>query len=96
LQGHDYYYYVYFLGTRKDGRGQGLCSAIVRRYQEIAKADGFPIYIEAGSKYACGLYKSLGFEIVKAMISGAGEAGPDGLLKKDGEGFKIWSMIWRL
>jgi hypothetical protein len=95
LQGQKEYYYVFFLGTGKDGRGQGLCSAIVRYYQTIAKRENLPIYMEAGTEYAWGLYKSLGFITVDEILVGKGKAAADGTLSKDGPGVKSWSMIWR-
>jgi ribosomal protein S18 acetylase RimI-like enzyme len=95
LKGEKRYYYVLFLGTSKEGRGQGLCSAIVKQYQEIARKEKLPIYMEAGTEYAWGLYKSLGFITVDEMITGKGKAAADGTQLKGGPGFKGWSMIWR-
>ena len=95
LHGQKDYYYVFFLGTSKDGRGQGLCSAILKHYQAIAAKENLPIYMEAGTEYAWGLYKSLGFITVDEMLIGKGKAAADGTLCEGGPGVKTWSMIWR-
>jgi ribosomal protein S18 acetylase RimI-like enzyme len=95
LQGQKDYYYVFFLGTSKDGRGQGLCSAILRHYQAIATKANLPIYMEAGTEYAWGLYKSLGFITVGEIVVGVGKAAVDGTPCEDGPGVKTWGMIWR-
>ena len=95
LRGEKDYYYVWFLGTSKDGRGQGLCSAIVRHYQSIAAKENLPLYMEAGTEYAWGLYKTLGFITVDEMLVGKGKAAADGSLCRGGPGVKTWSMIWR-
>ena len=95
LQGEKNYYYVFFLGTSKDGRGQGLCSAILKNYQEIATKDQLPIYMEAATEYACKLYEGLGFSVVDEIIIGKGKAAPDGTLSEGGPGVKTWGMIWR-
>ena len=89
------YYYVFFLGTREEGRGKGLCSAIVKRYQDLAKRDGVPIYMEAATEYCWGLYKKLGFMTVEEIWLGKGKASADGTQSLGGPGFKIWGMIWR-
>ena len=55
-KGNEEYYYVFFLGTDEKARGKGLCSAIVRHYQEIARKDNMPIYMAAGTESAWRLY----------------------------------------
>lgn len=91
----DRYYYIFFLGTAENARGKGLCSAIVRHYQGIARKDKVPIYLEAGNAYCRDLYKTLGFVIVGEIVTGQDKAGPDGTLVENGPGFKTWGMIWR-
>ena len=39
------HYYVFFLGTDESARGKGLCSRIVRGYQERAAKEGCPIWV---------------------------------------------------
>jgi len=93
-QGEDYYY-IFCLGTRVEGRRKGLCSAIVRRYQERARADGASIYLEAATEYCWRLYEKLGFVTVGEFVIGKGRADADGLPHPGGPGFKLWGMVWR-
>jgi len=95
LREDERYYYVFFLGTRKDGRGRGLCSALVRHYQSIAARDRLPIYLEAATQYCLGLYLKLGFVVVDELRLGKGKVDIDGEPCRDGPGFCIWGMIWR-
>ena len=95
LQRGEKYYYVFFLGTREDGRGEGLCSAMVRHYQAIAAREQVPIYMEAATEYSWGLYKTLGFATVDEIVLGRGKAGADGTQCAGGPGFKLWGMVWR-
>jgi hypothetical protein len=53
-----------------------------------------PIWLEATTEYSMKLYVRAGFEVVDEIILGRGQVGADGLLKKDGEGVKIWGMVW--
>jgi ribosomal protein S18 acetylase RimI-like enzyme len=89
------YYYVYFFGTAETARGQGLCSAIARRYQELAAKKNRPIYLEAGTEYAWKLYQKLGFDTVGEIWFGKGEVGSDGNFEDGGLGVRTWGMIWR-
>ena len=95
LKQDERYYYVFFLGTLKKGRGRGLCSALVRHYQSVAARDNLPIYLEAATEYCLGLYRKLGFVVVGETWLGKGRVDKDGLPCNGGPGFKIWGMIWR-
>jgi len=95
LKEKDKYYYIFFLGTLKEGRGKGLCSTIVRSYQEIAAKDDLPIYLEAANDYCCGLYKTLGFVTVGEFLLGKGKAKADGTPEAGGPGILLRGMIWR-
>lgn len=92
---HERYYYIFFLGTGEEARGRGYCSRIVRGYQDVAKTENLPIWIEAGTEYCRRLYERLGFELVEELLVGKGKCDKDGNLKTGGEGVKIWGMIWR-
>jgi predicted acetyltransferase len=94
LAGEKNYYYVFFVGTRVDGRGRGLCSAIMKRYQEVASRDQLPIWLEATTEKSMKIYAKLGWEVVDEITLGKGKANADGRQCKDGEGVKIWSMVW--
>lgn len=41
------------------------------------------------------VYLKLGFAHVAEIVLGKGHAGPDGLACKDGEGIRIYGMLWR-
>lgn len=88
------YYYIFFLGTREEGRGKGLCSAVVRKYQDIAKRDGLPLYMEA-TEAGHRLYMKLGFTNVGKAVVGEGKANADGTLGEGGPGFALYGMVWR-
>ncbi len=95
LRGGERYFYVFFLGTAEDGRGQGLCSAMVRHYQARAAREQAPIYMEAATEYCWRLYEKLGFETVGVFVLGKGKAAADGEACVGGPGFRLWGMIWR-
>ena len=73
----------------------GLCSALIKRYQEISIRDQVPIWLEATTEYSRNLYTTLGFETVEEITLGKGKVGTDGTNLKGGAGVKIWAMIWR-
>ena len=105
------YYYVFFIGTRKDSRGKGrppdfderntslcssgLSSSLIRHYQTIAASKGLPIWLEATTPYSQKLYAGLGFETIDEIVLGKGKAAADGITMKGGEGVRIWGMVWR-
>ncbi|MCJ1231965.1 hypothetical protein MMC12_008645, partial [Toensbergia leucococca] len=94
LRANEKYYYVFFLGTSREARGRGLCSAMVRHYQSVAASAQLPIWMEAATEYCLRLYLRLGFVVVK-MVLGKGKAAADGNLCEGGPGVKIWGMVWR-
>ena len=94
LNGRKEYFYVFFLGTHPDARGQGLGSAIMREYQARAAKGGVPLWLEATTAYSMRLYERLGFKIVDEMVLGKGKVDADGFECKGGEGVTIWGMIW--
>ena len=73
----------------------GLCSSLIRHYQSIAANESTPICLEATTAYSRDLYAKLGFQEVDEMLLGKGKVGADGKLKKNGEGVRIWAMVWR-
>lgn len=86
----DEYLYIFFLGTAESARGRGLCSELVKHYQEK-----LPLYLEAGTAYCQNLYTMLGFDTVGEFVIGQGKAGSNGALTEGGPGFKMWGMLWR-
>ena len=95
LRGEEPYYYVMFLGTREEGRGRGLCSAMVRHYQALAAREQVPVYMEAATAYSRRLYERLGFATVDEIVVGEGKAAADGTACVGGPGVRTWGMIWR-
>lgn len=88
------YYYIFSVRTQVDSRGKGLCSTIMRKYQEIAFQDPLPIWLEATTETSMNIYLKLGWEVVDVIVLGKGKAKPDGSRCKNGEGLKDWGMIW--
>ncbi|KAF2814352.1 uncharacterized protein BDZ99DRAFT_380243, partial [Mytilinidion resinicola] len=95
LPGQGKCYYILYVATAPSGRRQGLCSALVKHYQQLAVRDEVPIYLEATSRYSCSLYQKLGFSVVDEFTVGRGKHATDGRLEDGGPGVKIWGMIWR-
>ena len=95
LREDEKYYYVWFLGTRDDERGQGLCSAMVKHYQATAAREQVAIYLEAATEYCWHLYERLGFVTVDEIVLGNGKAAADGTVCVGGPGVRLWGMIWR-
>jgi hypothetical protein len=89
LRKGDKYYYVFFLGTREDARGRGLCSAIVKYYQEIAAREKLPIWLEAATEYCLKMYLKLGFVVVGETVLGKGRARTDGTQCKGERGSRF-------
>ena len=89
------YYYVWFLATRSDARGQGLCSALVRHYQATAAKAQLPIWLECSTERNKRLYQKLGFKVMEEITVGAGKAASDGTAEEGGPGCKMWGLLWR-
>jgi len=60
LRGTTRYFYVFIAGTRSESRNRGLCTALIRRCQEIAQREGCPIWLEATTAKSRALYENLG------------------------------------
>ena len=88
-------YYIFLLGTDEASRGKGLCSQMVRFYQDKAKQENVAIYMEASTEASLRLYERLGFVTIDEWPLGKGVAGADGLPEADGPGCKLWGMVWR-
>lgn len=89
------HWYVFIMGTAVDRRRQGHASRLLVHMQDLAREDGRPIWLEATTDPSRELYLKHGFELIGDVVLGKGKVGPDGWPKKDGEGIKIWSMLWR-
>jgi hypothetical protein len=99
LPSNERYYYLFFIGTREDCRGKGLCGDMIRHYQSIAAKEGLPIWLEATTPYSMRQYERLGFKAVERFRLGVGVVGGDGNIveggKGKGEGVPVAGMIWR-
>ena len=89
------YYYVFFIGTKEEERGKGLCGTIMKQWQGEASKEGKAIVLEATTENSRRLYERLGWKVVDEIVLGKGKVGSDGLRKEGGDGVKIWGMIWR-
>jgi len=90
----DRYYYVFFIGTNSEARGNGLCSALVRHYQGIAEKEGLPIFLETHTEQGKRIYLKCGFKVVAEELIGQGKCAADGSFAKRGPGLRGWAMIW--
>jgi ribosomal protein S18 acetylase RimI-like enzyme len=94
LNGQKRYYYFFITGTAVENRRKGLCSRIVRHWQEIAGREGLSLWLEATTEYCKGVYERLGFEVAGEIVLGKGKADASGRECRSGEGVTIWGMIW--
>ncbi|PVH88973.1 hypothetical protein DL98DRAFT_508815 [Cadophora sp. DSE1049] len=94
LGGQKRYYYVFFTATDAAARGQGLCSKLIRKFQDIAQKDGLPIWIEGTTDNSARVYAKCGFELIERITVGQGVVDADGKVKKGGEGVVTRAMIW--
>lgn len=89
------HWYVCIMGTNLDRRRQGFAGAMIKHMQELATADGWPIWLEATTAMSRQLYLKHGFEDVEPLVLGKGKVGSNGKIQKDGKGVTIWAMVWR-
>ena len=94
LKGQKKFYYLFFIATRVDCQGRGLSSALIKKVQERAAAEGLPVWLESTTPKSHKIYEKLGFETIEKIILGKGVAGSDGKKMKNGEGVPIWAMVW--
>jgi GNAT superfamily N-acetyltransferase len=89
------FYYFFFIATDEEERRKGLGASIIRYYQDVARREGVTLWLEATTENSMRLYARLGFELVEVMLLGKGKVGIDGVEKRDGEGVRLWGMVWR-
>jgi GNAT superfamily N-acetyltransferase len=56
------FYYLSFLGTRPDSRGQGIGMALLAELTALADREGRPIYLESTNPANNQRYERLGFD----------------------------------
>ncbi|KAF4552575.1 Acetyltransferase (GNAT) domain-containing protein 1 [Elsinoe fawcettii] len=88
------WFYIWFLATAEDSRGEGLGSELVKTAQGRARKAKLTLWLEASTKHSRDLYLHLGFQVVDFKALGQGHTGADGCSKKCGKGVPIWVMVW--
>lgn len=90
------FHYLFFISTAVAARGMGLASKVIARLQEEIRTAGksMPIWLEATTEKSMQVYARLGFEHVDSWVIGKGKVDRDGEPRKDGEGVRIWGMVW--
>jgi ribosomal protein S18 acetylase RimI-like enzyme len=89
-------YYLFQIGTLPNACRRGYCTLLLRHFQQLVVKEGQNnlIWLEATSEAAVKLYKKEGWAIVDEMVIGKGKCDIDGKDKKNGDGFKLWVMVW--
>lgn len=72
----------------------GLAKAIMRHYQEKARVDNLPIWLEATTANSRNLYLSLGFQEIEEITLGKGKVAADATPTPGGSGVTLWAMVW--
>ncbi|EME39642.1 hypothetical protein DOTSEDRAFT_75330 [Dothistroma septosporum NZE10] len=89
------FWYLFFIATIAEARGQGLASRVVKGWKSVARKDGLPIWLEATTEKSRGVYERCGFKVVREIQLGTGTHAASGATEKGGPGVKAWGMIWR-
>lgn len=89
------FHYLWFIGTAEEARGRGLASRLIALRQEVARADGLPVWLEATTVKSREVYAKCGFRAVGEIKLGVGTHASTGLPEKGGGGLSVWAMIWR-
>ncbi|CAK3849354.1 Acyl- N-acyltransferase [Lecanosticta acicola] len=95
LQGIKDYWYLFFIATEEEARGQGLATRIIARYQNFAAKDGLPIWLEATTAHSRDIYLRCGFKQLDQLVMGKGTHASTGKQERGGSGVKLWPMIWK-
>jgi ribosomal protein S18 acetylase RimI-like enzyme len=74
----DPHWYLLFIGTRRERRGQGLASALLEAGTSRADAAGLPCYLETGTESNLAFYAKRGFETIGQV---------------EMHGFTLWAMV---
>ena len=61
-------YYLVYLGTKRDRRGQGLAKELVRHTTQNADSEGRACYLESSNVLNLGLYRRLGFVVKQKIV----------------------------
>lgn len=89
------YYHLGFLARNPDiPTVQGTITALLEPFLQRARKEGVPVWLEASSPYAVGIYEHFGFRLVEVITIGIGKYGSDGWPKEGGEGINGYAMIY--
>lgn len=59
---HEPHHYVALVGVRRERRGNGIATAMLRRHHQVLDRDGVAAYLEAVSPETARLYGTLGYQ----------------------------------
>ena len=89
------FWYLFFIATVVEARGQGLASKVVEGWKSVARKDGVPIWLEATTEHSQKIYAKCGFKVVGEVVLGNGTHAASGIEEKGGPGVKAWGMVWK-
>lgn len=88
------YYYMAWVSTVIEARGQGLSPQLIRKFQEKAAKEKLPIWTEASSPGSHRVYKRCGFKDVRMIYVGKGSVDEKGFKQKGGSGVPVATLVW--
>ena len=89
------FYYIDYLGTQLEARGQGFGSGFMRYAQQVAAEAGKPIYLQSSTETNRRLYEKHGFKLVKEQVLGKGLVGSNGTdTSGEKKGVVWWALTW--
>ena len=89
------YYYLWFIATDRPGRGKGLASKVVSKWQDKAASEGQAVWLEATTAKSRDVYARCGFKAVGEISLGKGTHAANGAYEKGGPGVTVSAMLWR-
>lgn len=90
------YWHVSLMARDPTRTEKGVVRAVIEPFVERAKAEGVPLWLEAGSERARDVYGWVGgFRVVGKAVSGKGEYDKTGRRVEagNGEGVTVWLMV---
>ncbi len=87
------YWYLSLMAREPGNTTKGAVRAVLEPFISKAKAEGLPIWLEAGIERARDVYKYFGFRVVDMIVSGRGLYNVEGEPQEGGEGVPTWLMM---
>ncbi|GAA94330.1 uncharacterized protein L969DRAFT_66137 [Mixia osmundae IAM 14324] len=87
-------WYLFFIATLPEARGQGLCSRLIEPYKELARHEDKQIWLEATTEKSKAIYLHLGFRVTGEFRLGKGSAASNGDVQAGGPGVPVWGMLY--